>query len=174
MEANYFIILYWFCHTSTWIHHRCTRVPYPEPPCFYNLSSTSSNLRLAVFLLFFSTEQWGLAPESPHLIRRKLSDRIKDKGPSKSSDAPGARCWEGNSERHHAGTGSEEGAKSPRRKYTQARKVDSEKETQAEDWSFGEEILHPANPSWVQELWMKMKCCDKYLISTKEKILYFL
>ena len=32
MEANYFTILYWFCHTSTWIHHRCTRVPHPEPP----------------------------------------------------------------------------------------------------------------------------------------------
>ena len=25
-------ILYWFCHTSTWIHHRCTRVPHPETP----------------------------------------------------------------------------------------------------------------------------------------------
>ena len=23
----YFTILYWFCHTSTWIHHRCTHVP---------------------------------------------------------------------------------------------------------------------------------------------------
>ena len=32
MEANYFTILYWFFHTSTWIHHRCTRVPHPEPP----------------------------------------------------------------------------------------------------------------------------------------------
>ena len=32
MEANYFTILYWFCHTSTWIHHRCTHVPHPEPP----------------------------------------------------------------------------------------------------------------------------------------------
>ena len=28
----YFTILYWFCHTSTWIHHRCTHVPNPEPP----------------------------------------------------------------------------------------------------------------------------------------------
>ena len=27
----YFTILYWFCHTSTWICHRCTRVPNPEP-----------------------------------------------------------------------------------------------------------------------------------------------
>ena len=25
-------ILYWFCHTSTWINHRYTRVPHPEPP----------------------------------------------------------------------------------------------------------------------------------------------
>ena len=22
----------WFCHTSTWIHHGCTRVPHLEPP----------------------------------------------------------------------------------------------------------------------------------------------
>ena len=28
----YFTILYWFCHTSTCIRHRCTRVPHPEPP----------------------------------------------------------------------------------------------------------------------------------------------
>ena len=32
MEANYFTILYWFCRTSTWIRHGCTRVPHPEPP----------------------------------------------------------------------------------------------------------------------------------------------
>ena len=32
MEANYLTILYWFCHTSTWICHRWTRVPHPEPP----------------------------------------------------------------------------------------------------------------------------------------------
>ena len=28
----YLTILYWFCHTSTWIRHRLTRVPHPEPP----------------------------------------------------------------------------------------------------------------------------------------------
>ena len=27
----YFTILYWFCHTSTCIHHGCTRGPHPEP-----------------------------------------------------------------------------------------------------------------------------------------------
>ena len=32
LEANYFTILYWFCHTSTWIRHGCTRVPNPEAP----------------------------------------------------------------------------------------------------------------------------------------------
>ena len=32
METNYFTILYWFCHTSTWIHHGCTHVPHPKPP----------------------------------------------------------------------------------------------------------------------------------------------
>ena len=32
MEANYFTILYWFCDTSTWIRHRCSRVPHLEPP----------------------------------------------------------------------------------------------------------------------------------------------
>ena len=28
----YFTILYWFCHTSTWIYHGCTHIPLPEPP----------------------------------------------------------------------------------------------------------------------------------------------
>ena len=32
MEANYFTILYCFCHTSTWICHGCTCVSNPEPP----------------------------------------------------------------------------------------------------------------------------------------------
>ena len=32
MEVNYFTILYWFCHASTWIRHGCTHVPHPEPP----------------------------------------------------------------------------------------------------------------------------------------------
>ena len=32
MEANYFTILYWFCHTSTWIRHGCTCAPHPEFP----------------------------------------------------------------------------------------------------------------------------------------------
>ena len=30
--GGYFTILYWFCHTSTWIRHGCTHVPHLEPP----------------------------------------------------------------------------------------------------------------------------------------------
>ena len=45
MEVNYFTVLYWFCHTSTWIHHRYTRVPHPEtllpPPSPHHLSGSS-------------------------------------------------------------------------------------------------------------------------------------
>ena len=47
MEANYFTILYWFCHTSTWIHHGCTHVPISEvpshlPPCTIPLGHPSA------------------------------------------------------------------------------------------------------------------------------------
>ena len=41
----YFTILYWFCPTLTWIHHRCSWVPNPEPPLPpsspYHLSGSS-------------------------------------------------------------------------------------------------------------------------------------
>ena len=43
----YFTILYWFCHISTGIRHRYTRVPHPEPssllpPCTIPLSRPSA------------------------------------------------------------------------------------------------------------------------------------
>ena len=41
MEVNYFAILYCFCHTSTQICHRYTRVPHPEPPPSSLLSGSS-------------------------------------------------------------------------------------------------------------------------------------
>ena len=31
----YFTMLYWFCHTFTWIRHGCTWVPNPEPPSHF-------------------------------------------------------------------------------------------------------------------------------------------
>ena len=33
-----------FCHTLTWISHRCTRVPYPEPPLLSPSPSHPSRL----------------------------------------------------------------------------------------------------------------------------------
>ena len=47
LEVNYFTILYWFCHTSTWIHHRYTSIPHPEtpyllPPCTIPLGHPSA------------------------------------------------------------------------------------------------------------------------------------
>ena len=46
----YFLTLqyfFWFCHISTWIHHRYTRVPHPEPsslvpPCTIPLGRPSA------------------------------------------------------------------------------------------------------------------------------------
>ena len=35
----FFTILYWFCHTSTWIRHRNTRVQHPEPPSLLHPTS---------------------------------------------------------------------------------------------------------------------------------------
>ena len=41
----YFTMLYWFCHTLTWIHHGCTCVSHPEPllppPSPYHPSGSS-------------------------------------------------------------------------------------------------------------------------------------
>ena len=37
----YFTILYWFCHTLTWIRHGCTWVPNPEPPSHLPLHAIS-------------------------------------------------------------------------------------------------------------------------------------
>ena len=42
-----FTMLYWFCHISTWNHHRYKRVPHPEPssllpPCTIPLGCPST------------------------------------------------------------------------------------------------------------------------------------
>ena len=37
----YFTILYWFCHTLTWICQGCTCVPHPEPPSASHPSGSS-------------------------------------------------------------------------------------------------------------------------------------
>ena len=68
MEVNYFTILYWFCHTSTWIRHRCTRVPHPEPPAHLPPGFNS----LSVFSQY---SVWNLKPCCPLLMRPQKGSR---------------------------------------------------------------------------------------------------
>ena len=44
-----FTILYWFCHTLTWIRHGCTWVPNPEPPSHLPAHIISLDLPCAPF-----------------------------------------------------------------------------------------------------------------------------
>ena len=54
----YFTILYWFCHTSTWIHHKYTRVPYPKPPSFLPPCTTPLG-DLPVQVRCMMLDSWG-------------------------------------------------------------------------------------------------------------------
>ena len=64
----YFTILYWFCHTSAWIQHGCTRVPHPEPPSHLpprtiplgHPSAPAPSILYLVFLSEKSHEQMSL------------------------------------------------------------------------------------------------------------------
>ena len=60
MEANYFTILYWFCHTSTWIRRGCTCVPHPEPPSHLppDLMSLKHKTTSLFFFFFFRKNLW--------------------------------------------------------------------------------------------------------------------
>ena len=57
-------MLYWFCHTSTWICHRCTRVPHPEPP---------SHLPARTIL-----ERWRKLLKAPWTARRSNQSLLKE------------------------------------------------------------------------------------------------
>ena len=70
MEANYFTMLYWFCHTSTWICHRCTCVPHPEPP---------SHLPARTIL-----ERWRKLLKAPWTARRSNQSILKEISPEYS------------------------------------------------------------------------------------------
>ena len=78
----YFTILYWFCHTSKWIRHRCTCVPDPEPPFHlppYTISLghpsapapsilyLASNLDWRSFLIWYYTCFNAILPNHPTL-----------------------------------------------------------------------------------------------------------
>ena len=51
----YFTILYWFCHISTCIRHRCTRVPHPERNSFMEPIITSGHWSPWPSSLFYSS-----------------------------------------------------------------------------------------------------------------------
>ena len=60
MEANYFTILYWFCHTSTWICHGYTGVPNPEPPSHLPRHTIPLGLRFFHFVASISTSFFSI------------------------------------------------------------------------------------------------------------------
>ena len=80
-----FTILYWFCHTLTWIRHGCTCVPHPEspshlPPHPIPLSHPSapapstlyhaSNLdwRSVSHMVIYMFQWYSLKPSHPRLL----------------------------------------------------------------------------------------------------------
>ena len=77
-----FTILYWFCHISTWIRHRYTRVPHPEPssflpPCTIPLgrpSATAPSIRYRAFVVMLNNSLLDTRPQrfSPLLSLRSF------------------------------------------------------------------------------------------------------
>ena len=49
----YFTILYWFCHTLTWIHHGCTCDPCPVHSMTHNLFFCVLLYELVLYFLYF-------------------------------------------------------------------------------------------------------------------------
>ena len=85
MEANYLTILYWFCHTSTCIHHGCIRVLHPEPlsqlpPHPIPLDHTSVpapsilyhalnlNWQSISYMIIYMFQWYSLKSSHPHLL----------------------------------------------------------------------------------------------------------
>ena len=84
MEVNYFTILYWFCHTSTWICHRYTTcspswIPLPPPsPCHPSGSSQCTSPKHPVSFMepglviryFLKLRYWKLIKYRAILLRK--------------------------------------------------------------------------------------------------------
>ena len=88
----YFTILYWFCHTSTWISHGCTHVPNPEPtshlpPHIITLGHPSApapsmlypasdiDWRFNSYMIVYMLECHS--PKSPHPLPLPLSPKVR-------------------------------------------------------------------------------------------------
>ena len=88
-----FTILYWLCHISTWIHHRYTRVPNPEPSSLLpprtiplgrpsapapSIQYRASNLdwQLISYMILYSFQCHS--PKSSHRLPLPLPQSLKD------------------------------------------------------------------------------------------------
>ena len=94
MEANYFTVLWWFCHTMTWISHECTCVPHPDPPSHLSphpipqshpsapaLSTLSHASNLDCFMIWYVSHMiiymfqcYFLKSSHPHLLSQSPKD----------------------------------------------------------------------------------------------------
>ena len=88
----YFIILYWFCHTLTWIHHGCTCIPRYEPPSLllpHNIPLVHPRAPAPSILYSASDIDWRFvsymivymfqchSPKSSHRLPLPLSPRVR-------------------------------------------------------------------------------------------------
>ena len=88
----YFTILYWFCHTLTWIHHGCTWDPKHEPPSYlppHNIPLGHPHAPAPSMLYSASDIDWWFdscmivymfqchSPKSPHPLPLTLSPKVR-------------------------------------------------------------------------------------------------
>ena len=88
----YLTILYWFCHTLTWIHHGCTCVPKHEPPSLFpphNISLGHPRAPAPSMLYPASDIDWWFdsymivymlqchSPKSSHPLSLPLSPKVR-------------------------------------------------------------------------------------------------
>ena len=90
----YFTILYWVCHTLTWIHHGCTCVSKHEPPSHlppHNISLGHCRASAPSMLYPASDIDWRFvsymivymfqchSPKSSHLLPFPQSPKVRSK-----------------------------------------------------------------------------------------------
>ena len=88
----FFTILYWFCHTLTWIHHGCTCVPKHEPSSYlppHNISLGHPRAPAPSMLYPASDTAWWFdsymivymfqchSPKSSHPLPLPLSPKVR-------------------------------------------------------------------------------------------------